>query len=157
VHSEAHAPTGGYHPPIGDPAVVERALARAEAAITRVRAVDRLDGLEEDLADTEKAIRQLTKAIVKGGELDSLAATLQTYEQRRREIEARLAALREPPIDIDAPAVRRRLRGYLGDWQGLLRGQVHQAQQALRRLVKGRLMFTPTSDGYYKLLVPSNR
>ena len=46
--------------------------------------------------------------------------------------------------------MREKLNAYLRDWQKLLRGHVYQAQQVLRRLVKGRLTFTPTSNGTYK-------
>ncbi len=46
--------------------------------------------------------------------------------------------------------MRARLESYLRDWRKLLRGHVYQAQQVLRRLVKGRLTFTPTADGHYK-------
>ena len=42
------------------------------------------------------------------------------------------------------------LEGYLVDWQGLLRGHVRQAQQVLRRLVKGRLTFTPHAGTFGK-------
>ena len=45
--------------------------------------------------------------------------------------------------------MRRRLEAYLHDWQGLLKGHVHQAQQVLRRLIVGRLTFAPTAAGYY--------
>jgi hypothetical protein len=40
------------------------------------------------------------------------------------------------------------LRSYLADWQKLLRGHVHQAQQVLRRLIVGRLTFTPKGKHY---------
>ena len=55
---------------------------------------------------------------------------------------------------MEVAAVRRTLASYVTDWQGLLRGHVHQAQQVLRRLVKGRLTFTPhvtggKARGYY--------
>ena len=43
----------------------------------------------------------------------------------------------------------RSLEGYLRDWQGLVRGHVHQAQQIVRRLVKGRLTLVPQADGHY--------
>src|SRR5206468_5162739 len=110
--------------------------------------VDHVVSLEEDLVDIEAAIRRLTKAIIAGGELDSLVTTLQTYERRRAEIEARLSLLRQPPPEIDIKAVRMKLRNYVRDWQGLLRGHVHQAQQMLRRLVKRRLTFAPEGGGY---------
>ena len=55
--------------------------------------------------------------------------------------------LRAPRPAFDPAAVRRTVRGYLDDWQGLLRGHVRQAQQVLRRLIVGRL--TPDRRGYY--------
>jgi hypothetical protein len=134
-----------------NPAVVERALAHAEAAIARGRSAGSIEAMEDELNDVEKVIQRLTKAIAIGkGELEPLVAAVENYEQRRKAIEARLAELREPPLDLDAPALRRKLRGYLSDYQGLLHGHVSQAQQILRRLVKGRLVFTPTSDGDYR-------
>ena len=45
--------------------------------------------------------------------------------------------------------MRRRLQAYLKDWRGPLGGHVHQAQQILRRVIVGRLTFTPTDAGYY--------
>ena len=33
------------------------------------------------------------------------------------------------------------------DWQGLLAGQPVQARQMLKKLLEGRLVFTPTDDG----------
>lgn len=47
-------------------------------------------------------------------------------------------------------ALRRTLQGYLADWQGLLRGNVQQAQQILRRLVVGRLKMIPEERGFYR-------
>jgi hypothetical protein len=35
----------------------------------------------------------------------------------------------------------------LTDWQGLLAGQPIQARQMLRKLLEGRLVFTPMADG----------
>jgi hypothetical protein len=61
----------------------------------------------------------------------------------------RVRALRAPQPTIDPAEVRQQLHGYLKDWQKLLMGHVGQAQQVLRRLVIGRLTFTPQADGYY--------
>ena len=36
----------------------------------------------------------------------------------------------------------------MADWRKLLRGHVHQAQQVLRRLIVGRLTFTPKGKHY---------
>ena len=98
----------------------------------------------------ETAIRPLTAAIAAGGSLQSLVGALQPQEDRRRALRGRLDILRAPDEIEDRATIRRRLQGYLRDWQGLLKGHVHQAQQVLRRLVVGRLTFTPTDDGCYK-------
>jgi hypothetical protein len=64
-------------------------------------------------------------------------------------LEARLAAIQTPTPTLDSSAVREQLRSYLVDWQGLLRANVQQGQQVLRRLVKGRITFSPHAGGYY--------
>ena len=132
-----------------DPAVVERALEYAEAAITQSRSADQQETLEANLADTETALRRLTAAIVEGGELGTLVTALERYERRRQDLHARLEAVRAPQPTYDPAAIRRTLEGYLQDWQGLLRGHVHQGQQVLRRLIVGRLTFVPTEGDYY--------
>ena len=64
-------------------------------------------------------------------------------------MQTRLDALQEPRQTLDPAAVRQQLKGYLRDWQSLLLGHVGQAQQVLRRLVIGRLVFTPQEGGFY--------
>ena len=129
--------------------VVERALAHAGRALAQDRSAGEPEALEAELSETYGAMRRLSAAIAKGGDLDALVAALQTHERRRAEPEARLGALREPRPTLDPVAVRRQLKDYLRDGQGLLLGQVGQAQQVLRRLVIGRLVFTPQEGGYY--------
>jgi len=86
---------------------------------------------------------------VAGGELDPLVAALDTYERRRKDLVARRATVQAPRAPFDPAAVRRQLEGYLVDWRKLLRANVQQGQQVLRRLIKGRLRLT-TKDGYYE-------
>ncbi len=81
--------------------------------------------------------------------MGSLVTALERYERRREDLHARLDILRAPQPTYDPATVRRTLERYLHDWQGLLRGHVHQGQQVLRRLIVGRLNFVPTEDGYY--------
>lgn len=132
------------------PDVVDRALAHAERAILRERSAGEREAVEAELAETKKAMRRLSSAIAKGGELEPLVAALETHERERAELQARLDALRQPAPTLDPVAVRKQLNGYLRDWQGLLLGHVGQAQQVLRRLVIGRLVFTPQEGGFYK-------
>jgi hypothetical protein len=132
------------------PEVVERAIAHAERAIARGQSAGEREALQADLAEVKKAMRRLSSAIAKGGELEALVTALQTQERQRAELEARLAELADPQPAMDLAAVRQQLKGYLRDWQGMLRGQLGQAQQVLRRLVVGRLVFTPQEGGFYK-------
>jgi hypothetical protein len=50
-----------------------------------------------------------------------------------------------PKLDVDA--VRAKLRGYIADYRKLVRGQLPQMQQILRRLIVGKLTFTPKLNG----------
>lgn len=85
-----------------------------------------------------------------GGTIRRLDLTLELWHERRREeLQTLLATLQAPEMVVDTAAVRRQLRRYISDGQSLLRSQVPQAQQILRRLVVGRLTFTPHADGYY--------
>lgn len=131
------------------PKVVERALAYAEEAILNDRAAGTEATVAAELASVEAAARRLTNAIATGGELAPLVAALQSSERQRADLARRLATIREPKPQASAEAVRKKLRGYLTDWDQLLGGQVRQAQQILRRLVVGRLTFTPEADGGY--------
>jgi hypothetical protein len=48
---------------------------------------------------------------------------------------------------LDQALLERTARECLTDWQGLLAGQPVQARQMLKKLLEGRLVFTPTDDG----------
>jgi site-specific DNA recombinase len=132
------------------PAVIERALAHAEAMIANERMVDQRAALEAELLDIDRAANRLTRSIASSDvELAPLVAALEVQERRRKEVQARLQELRTPRPTLDARAIRSTLEGYLVDWKGLLRGHVQQAQQIIRRLVVGRLTMTPQPAGYY--------
>jgi hypothetical protein len=47
---------------------------------------------------------------------------------------------------LDLAQLERTAREFLTDWQGLLAGQPVQARQMLKKLLEGRLVFTPTAD-----------
>jgi hypothetical protein len=48
---------------------------------------------------------------------------------------------------LDRAKLERTARECLTDWQGLLAGQPVQARQMLKKLLEGRLVFTPMGDG----------
>jgi site-specific DNA recombinase len=131
-----------------NPAVVARALDYATEALAAHRTADRRTEIESDLAAVEQAIGRLTAAIAAGGELTSLVEAVRVQERRRGELQAALAEARRARPEWNARDVRRKLERYLVDWRGLLRANVAQGQQALRRLIDGRLTFTPTGEYY---------
>ncbi len=132
------------------PEVIEAAV---QEALTRLRpdreTVERrrAEG-QATLARLEAECRQLTEAIAAGGELPSLVAGLRARERERQQVEQDLAGLAqlEQVSQLDWQQVGRDLRDRLTDWQGLLQRQPAQAQQILRTLLVGRLVFMPKRD-----------
>ena len=128
--------------PSGDPNTAPRCGARTRAGLpcrapaVRGKTRCRLHG---DLSTGPGATRAASVA-------DAPAGSRATIH-RKPATAARLEVLRAPRPAFDPAAVRRTVRGYLDDWQGLLRGHVRQAQQVLRRFIVGRL--TPNRRGYY--------
>ena len=133
------------------PDVVEAALAQAEALLTADRTSEVREALVGQLAQIEVATQRLTAAIAQGGELPPLVAALEAQLRERSDVAAHIESLRlmaPPPFDV--ATVRAELAGYVADWEGFLRGHVEQAQQAIRRLVKGRLTMAPQADKSYE-------
>ena len=135
-----------------NPAVIERALALAEAELIDDGAARRRAPLVVDLAALDADVERLTTAIKRGGDLDPLLAALRESESRRGELRQQIVALDAAPrtMPLDADAVRAKLRSYVADYRKLLRGHVPQTQQILRRLVVGKLTFTPKLNGDYE-------
>ena len=88
-----------------NPAVVERALALAEAELIDDGAARRRAPLVVDLAALDAGVERLTTAIKRGGDLDPLLAALRESEARRGELRQQIAALdaapRTTPLDAD--------------------------------------------------------
>jgi site-specific DNA recombinase len=139
---------------------VEHDLLRADvldAAIGRV--LDQLDPeatardtsrLEMELARLDGELRRLADVIATGGnDLSSLTAAVRERERERMSLQARLAELaaRSQLARLDRARLGRDVRARLTDWQGLILGQPQHARQGLKKLLEGRLAFTPTEDG----------
>src|SRR5262245_20053348 len=90
-----------------NPAVIDRALAVAEDTLRRDRTAERQTALETELAAVKHATLRLTEANATSGDLMPLVKALETQEQRRKELEARLDAIRRPHHTSDPGAVRR--------------------------------------------------
>ena len=133
------------------PDVVERALAVALEQLgpaTEAMATDE-GTLRDALVRLEGEIGRLTEAVAAGGNLPSLLAALTDRHARRTALDQRLRSLeyarRTAQSDLRGPAAA--LRETIEDWRGLLRRQVPQARQILRKLLQGALLFTPKRDG----------
>lgn len=72
---------------------------------------------------------------------------LEYYDLRKRELSERLETAKAPRPKVDPAALRQEHEATSSTGAGCS-GNVGHAQQALRRLVKGRLMFTPRGDHY---------
>jgi hypothetical protein len=78
-----------------------------------------------------------------------LVEAVKAREVQQQTVRAELAAL-DQLTQVgrrDRAQLERTARECLTDWQGLLAGQPAQARQMLRKLLEGRLVFTPTADG----------
>ena len=97
----------------------------------------------------EAEITNLTTAIATAaGPLPALVAALQERETQRARINAdlRQCDLLERARTLDVRQIEAELNGRLVDWRGLLRANVQQARQVLRKLMVGRLAVTPNQD-----------
>ncbi len=131
------------------PEVVERAV---QLALERLRPqpdTAKQDSLNADLAIVQGEIDHLTKAIATGGDIPSLVAAIKERETRKAHIEDELRSLQqlEEVAQLDLKEIERDLRERLEQWKDLLQRHPAQARQILRKLLVGRLVFTPGENG----------
>ena len=93
-------------------------------------------------------LARLTEAIAAGGGV-SLVGAVNAREAQLETLRGELRALDQLTQvgRLDRIQLERTARECLTDWQGLLAGQPVQARQMLRKLLEGRLVFTPMADG----------
>ena len=115
------------------------------------RAARRL-ALEREAQILERELGNLTRAIARGGRLDTLITEIERRETRRTQVKADLARLSQAEaLDrLDLTKLESQLREQLKDWQGLLARHVLQARQILGKLLTARLVMTPQPDGRYR-------
>ena len=132
------------------PAIVEAAVARALQMLTAPQEVEqRRVHLERALASVQGELARLTSAIAAGGDLPALIAALKARDAERDRLTLDLAAIarRASAPQLDRAQLTAKLRERLEDWRGLVRRHVPQARQILRKLLRGRLVFTPEVRG----------
>lgn len=132
-----------------DPTIIETAMQRA---IDKARPEQ---SIESRRAATQKAIDaltveldRLTAAVVGGGSAATLVQAIRDREKRLDVLKRELADLGKLRVAAIEPAQQRQLlRTKLTEWKGLLREHAPRARQMLRKLIEGRIVFTPDRKG----------
>ncbi|CAN5488569.1 hypothetical protein BH23ACI1_BH23ACI1_33360 [soil metagenome] len=132
-----------------NPAIIDEALGRAIArsgdpeAETAARKV----AIRQAVDELDAALDRLTAALLAGGEAATVVKAMRERELRRDALRRELKALERPAGAVpDAMTLRHGIRAKLGDWQQLLRAHVPVARQMLRKLIEGRIVFTPDRE-----------
>jgi site-specific DNA recombinase len=99
--------------------------------------------LEREEKGLGRKIQRLVDAVADGADAKALLEGLRKLEAQRDGVRAKLAALRPlPRLPIKIVESR------LADWRRMLRANPTQGREVLRRVLKGRIRFTPRGDGY---------
>ena len=136
------------------PEVVRRALRRVlgELNAPTDTVVPHRTALQAELAVLEQELARLAAGVAQGGDLKVLLEGIRAREQRRRALQEELAGLEglRPVSARDLQDIQRDVEGRLTDWRGLLRRQVVQSRQILRKLLVGRIVFRQREDAVYE-------
>lgn len=131
-------------------------VAAVEEAVARLRPADEAterQRLHAELARAEKELDHLTTAIATGGQVATLVAAVRERERQRDHLRQELTALDQlaQVARLDLAQLKQALEAKLAEWRGLLTRHVQAARQILRKVLDGRLVFTPYKDdgGYY--------
>ena len=103
----------------------------------------------KDVAQVDREIANLTKAIAAGGPLDPLVTELKARQERRDELVTAIEAA--DGVDVrrfDRKVVEHRVRQELTQWRSLLTANVADGRQLLREVLVGPVRFTPDGDAY---------
>lgn len=124
---------------------MRRAVARAKRQPADVPA--QRAALETRGVQIATELERLTAAVLAGGEASTLVQAMRDREADLKAVRAALARLTEPVRvprgDREAIAV---LQSKLTEWRGLLRSHIPQARQLVRKLIEGRIVFTPNAE-----------
>ena len=126
-------------------AVVERVLSRlAPSTVSR-----NVAELRTALKGVEREISNVTNAIAKGGDLESLIDRLREREKRRNDLRAAISGIEQVRNRrIDPKALDRAVRERVNNWLELLTRRPAHGRQLLREMLAGPIMFTPAGRGY---------
>jgi site-specific DNA recombinase len=118
----------------------------------------RRERTREALTRIETELERLTAAVLAGGEAATLVQAMRERERQRSALQRELNALERPRTPLpDVGQLQATLRARLGEWRPLLRAHVPQSRQMIRKLVRGRIVFTPNADTRgYRYAIPGS-
>jgi hypothetical protein len=129
------------------PDVIAEAVQRALAPDPTAESPDALRArLQGERARVERELAEFSRAIpAGGGALDTIIMEIRARERRRKEVHAALAALDRATVQpaFDRAQILPRIHTLLADWRKLAARHAQQTRQLLRKLLVGRLRFTP--------------
>jgi DNA invertase Pin-like site-specific DNA recombinase len=101
--------------------------------------------IHTQLAHLGDQLARLAQAVADGGELPALVRLMRDLERQRTGLHERLAALEglQQVAALDPKRIEADLYERLADWRGVLRRHVSETRQILRKVIVGRLVFTP--------------
>ena len=104
--------------------------------------------VQAELDRVTAELQRLTDALAAGQAFASVQDAIAARESRRTALQARLAHLDglQRVATLDPETLAASVQARLTDWQGLLERHPAQARQILRKLLVGRLVFTPKTD-----------
>ena len=131
-----------------------RAAARVAAPPANLET--RRHTLETALAHMEAALARLTQAVADGGAVATLVQAIGDQERRRQTLQAELSELeRRRVVPLNVAQLKARVREKSEEWQAVLRNHAPIARQMVRKLVEGRIVFTPDPEaGRYRFTMP---
>ena len=129
--------------------VVEATVERVFSKLAPTVVSRSLTDLRSALKSAEREISNVTRAIAKGGELDSLLDELRDCEKRRNDLRSTIDGReRMQGQQIDRRTLEAAVRRRVENWRSLLTRRPAHGRQLLREMLAGPITFTPTGRAY---------
>jgi hypothetical protein len=115
--------------------------------------------LRHRLTNVEPKLANLADTAAQGGAVPVILDALARHEHERQQLPLELGALERSAPRLDRPDVlKAQLRGFLGEWDGLLSANVSEARPLLDLVLAARISFQYVASehgrGHYELTVP---
>jgi site-specific DNA recombinase len=130
-------------------AAIEQHALTPDAVAQVIALTERDDAREQhalllrERTDVQKRIDRLVAVVETARDITSLAEKLRALEARRTAIDRELTGLH--PVPRLVPEV---IENRLAEWRRLLRQSTTQGRAVLQRILRGRIVFTPSGEGY---------